>query len=220
MNRKLLAILCVGLLVGLAGCATISVTSDVNSDGTIERYEMNISTSTTVYGFLNQAAVEEGYDSFEDQIKDGENISSENFEYEETIDGNDATIRIAVSDINASGVNSITVREEDGQLVYKDETFVEELNESTETTETSEDIMSGLVLEYRVNMPGEITSSNADEVDGSTATWTRTGSEAFSNTSIQATSEAGSALSTPGFGVSVALVAILSLIAAAVLRRE
>jgi len=220
MNRKILAMFGVLLLVGLAGCATISVTSDVSSDGTIENYEMNITTTTTVYGILNQAAVEEGYDSFEDQIKDGENISSENFEYEETIDGNDVTMRITVNDVPASELDGITVREEEDQLVYKDETFVEELDETAETTEGSQEVMSGFVLEYTVNMPGEITSSTADEVNGNTATWTRTGSEAFSNTTIQATSETGSVLSTPGFGVTAAVVAMLSLIAGAKVSRR
>lgn len=213
MNRKLVAAIAVVMLASLSGCATISVTADVGDANTLDRYEMNISTSTTVYGLLNEAAKEDGYDDLEDQIKDERDIPDENFEYNEEIDGNDAKINIELTDVPTSEMDAISIEEEDGQLVYEDTTFVNESAQAEDTSETGEEMMSGFVLEYTVNMPGEITSSNADEVDGNTASWTRTGGEAFTNTSVRATSEQPIVGSVPGFGIPVTLVAILSLIA-------
>lgn len=212
MNRKFVAAIAVVMLATLSGCATISVTADVGDADTLDRYEMNISTSTTVYGLLNEGAKEDGYDDLEDQIQDEQDLPEENFEYNEEIDGNDAKISIELTDVPTSEMDAISIEEEDGLLVYEDDTFVNESAQAGDTSETGEEMMSGLVLEYSLNMPGEITSSNADEVDGNTATWTRTGSEAFSNTSVRATSETPIVGSVPGFGVPVALVAILSLI--------
>lgn len=50
MSRKYAAVLAVILLAGLSGCATVSVTAEVDSASTIESYDMNISTSTTGTG--------------------------------------------------------------------------------------------------------------------------------------------------------------------------
>lgn len=212
MNRKVAAAVAVVMLASLSGCATVSVTADVSDADTIDRYEMNITTSTTVYGLLNEAAKEDGYDDLEDQVQAERDISDENFEYNEEIEGDDATINIELTDISPAEVDSVSIEEEDGQLVYEDNTFVKESAQEEDSSEIGEEMMTGLVLEYTLNMPGEITSSNADDVEGNTATWTRSGSEAFTNTSVRATSKTPIVGSIPGFGVPVALTAILFLV--------
>jgi len=208
MNRRFLAVIGVILLVGLSGCATIEVTAEVEDANTIDRYEMNISTSNTVYGLLNSQAQEEGYESFRDQITGERDIDSDDFEYNEEIDGNDVRINIVIDDLNVSNSSAISIEEADGRLRYSDATF---LNESAEPPgEDAEEFLSGLTLEYTLEMPGEITNATTDDVEGDTATWTETGSSAWTDTRIEATSESGSVFSTPGFGVPAATIALLA----------
>lgn len=210
MSRKYVAVVAVVLLAGLSGCATISVTADVGGADTIDRYEMNISTSTTVYGFLDQAAQEDGYDDVGEMITSNASIPEENFEYSEEIDGQEAMMRVEISDVDVGSMPAISIEETDGQLVYEDTAFYNASAAGAEPdSEIGSEMMSGFVLEYTLEMPGEITESNADEVEGNTATWTRTGGDAFDNTSIEATSEASSSVLSPGFGVIPAIVALL-----------
>ncbi|MFC6613694.1 hypothetical protein ACFQAS_01755 [Halopenitus salinus] len=209
MNRKVLAAVAVALLVGLSGCATISVTAEVGDANTIERYDLNITTSTTVYGWLNEAAKEEGYESLRDQMTDDVDVESDRIEYSEEIDGDEATINIQLSEIPSSEMDAITLEEDDGELTYTDTAFVNESAQSEETSELGGEAMSGLVLDYTLHMPGNIVESNADEVDGNTANWTRTGGEAYTNTHIEARSEMPSALPVTGFGIVAAGLGIL-----------
>lgn len=211
MNRRLLAIAGLVLLVGLSGCATIEVTAEVGDANTIDRYEMNVSTSTTVYGLLNSQAQEEGYDDLGDQIRGGRNIDSDQFEYNEEIDGDEVNINIEITDLPVENSTSISIEEQDGQLVYTDTTFLNESSEGSATdSEYGSELLSGLTLEYTLEMPGEITNATTSDIDGNTATWTSTGENAWTDTRIRAQSEGGSPLSTPGFGVPAATLALLA----------
>lgn len=213
MSKKT-ALLAVVLLVAISGCMTFSVTSEVSSADTIEQYEMNISTSATVYGYLNEAAKEDGYDNFgEAATADLGSVPAEKIEYSEEIDGDEAQINIEMTNVNPENLSSVSVTKSDGTLIYEDQTFYNASETNTEAdSEIGQEAASGFVLQYQVVMPNEITDSNADEVDGNTATWRRTGDEAFSNTSIRAESDAPSSVlpvSTPGFGIVPAVVALL-----------
>jgi hypothetical protein len=64
-------------------------------------------------------------------------------------------------------------------------------------------------VDYYLEMPGEITDSNADEVDGNTAEWHATGPDAYTNTRIYAESDKPTMLSAPGFGAIPAVLALL-----------
>lgn len=211
MNRRLLAVVGLVLLVGLSGCATIEVTAEVGDANTLDRYEMNVTTSTTVYGILNQQAQEEGYDDLGDQIRGGRNIDSDRFEYNEEIDGDEVNINIEITDLPVENSTSISIEEQDGELIYTGTTFVNESEQaSTTDSEYSSELLSGLTLEYTLEMPGEITNATTDNVDGNTATWTKTGENAWTDTRIRAESEGASSLSVPGFGVPAATLALLA----------
>lgn len=67
----------------LSGRATVSVTAKVDDTDALDRYEMNILTSTTVYGFLNSATQEDGYDSLGDQFVGEIDTDSDRIEYSE-----------------------------------------------------------------------------------------------------------------------------------------
>lgn len=134
----------------------------------------------------------------------------EKFEYSEEINGRDATINVEFSNINATTLPGVAIQEADGELAYEDTTFY---NASASTApsdaEMGSEMMSGFVLEYTLEMPGEITNSTADKVDGNTATWTRTGGDAYDNTQIEATSEISSSVLSTGFGAVPAVAALL-----------
>lgn len=211
MNRRLLAVVGLVLLVGLSGCATIEVTAEVGDANTIDRYEANITTSTTVYGLLNSQAQEEGYEDFGDQLRGGRDIDSERFEYNEEIDGDEVNINIEITDIQVENTTAISITEQDGELIYTDTTFLNESAQASATnSEYRSELLSGLTLEYTLVMPGEITNATTDDVDGNTATWTDTGENAWTGTRIRAESEGVSSLSVPGFGVPAATLALLA----------
>ena len=220
---------CVVALVLLSGCASFTVESTVNADGIIEEYVVEIDTSRTVYGLLSESASEEGYDSVEASFRDEYNESHiGGFEYEETVEGDEATMTITLTDLDPSGSDNITVEQSDGQMTYVDRTYYNESQadsgESTESgtnsSEFGESLMSGLSVDYTLRMPGEITDSNADEVDGNTATWNATGSGAMSETEIRATSNVPTGVFGPGFGAVPAVIGVVLGTALLVLRRR
>jgi len=207
---------CVVALVLLSGCASFTVESTVNADGIIEEYVVEIDTSRTVYGLLSESASEEGYDSVEASFRDEYNESHiGGFEYEETVEGDEATMTITLTDLDPSGSDNITVEQSDGQMTYVDRTFYNESQASgsaesgTNSSEFGESLMSGLSVDYTLRMPGEITDSNADEVDGNTATWNATGSGAMEETEIRATSNVPTSAFGPGFGAVPAILGVL-----------
>lgn len=210
-NQKLAVLGLVGLIV-LSGCAQISVHSTVTADGEISEYQMEINTSRTVYGFLEQSAEEEGYESVEESLLADLNESQrEQFTYEEEFDGDEVSMTITAEDFEPPADSSISVSERDGKIVYEDTTF---LNESAsgldgESSDLSETMLSGLAVDYYLTMPGEITDSNADSVDGNTAEWHETGSDAFTSLEVRAESEKPSMFGVPGMGAVSAILAIV-----------
>lgn len=202
-------LLAVLALVLLSGCATINVHATVTADGTIEEYRFQINTSSTVYGFLNEAAKDEGYDSLREQLlADIDENATGEVTYDEEFDGDDVSITVTILEFEPPADSSFSITEEDGMLVYEDLTFA---NETTQMTEEQRSFLSGLVVHYYLEMPGDITDSNADEVNGNIAEWHETGADALVNNRIYAKSEIPGPLSVnmPGFGFVIAITALL-----------
>ena len=223
MNRRSLAIVAIGVMIALSGCATVEVTAEVGDENTLDRYEVDISTSTFVYGLLDEEAQEDGYDGIEDQLVGDIDVDDDRIEFETEIDGDDARMSLEIQEVPASELDDITLEETDGMLRYTDTAFAEEADEPAEDEEMddfAEDMLSGFVFDYTVIMPSEVTDSNADQVDGNTATWTETGADAFEDSEVYAESEAPSALSVPGFGVVPAVLAILSVVGMLAISRR
>lgn len=207
MRRKSIALGGLALLVILSGCASLSVHSSVTADGTISQYKMELNTSSMVYGMLEEEANGGGYDTVEDYyVSDFNDSSFGSISYDEEFDGNDVTMTLGIEDFDPPEDSSISVTESDGSITYEDETFV---NESADVTESQEEYMSSVTVNYYLTMPGEITDSNADEVDGDTAEWHENGPEAFVNNPIYAESETGSLLGVPGFGIGITALSLL-----------
>lgn len=205
-RRQALSTVCIASLVVLSGCASIGVESTVNRDGTIEEYEIEIQTSQQVYGFLESSAQDEGYNSLEESFREQYNKDHVGeFEYNETVEDGDATIRLTMLDVDPSGSENLTVEKQDGEMTYVDETFVSEESETESNTTMGGSMDGAITVDYTLNMPGEITDSNADEVNGNTANWSFEGE----SQEIRATSEVPLTAFGPGFGIVPAVVGVL-----------
>lgn len=210
MNRELGAAVAVLALVGLAGCAQIAVDSTVSAEGEIESYGVTVNTSTTVYGFLNREAINRGHADIGEMWIEGidrDDIAS--YSYNETVGFDEATLRFRIEGWTPGPDSDISITESGGTLVYEDTMWV---NETAAEDNEESGSLSGLTVRYRLTMPGEITDSNADEVDGTTATWETTGPGAMNDNRIYAESDlpSSSALG-PGFGFGT--VAVLGVVA-------
>lgn len=211
-GRRLALLVALCGLLALSGCAQLAVHSTVTADGTIEEYRMEINTSRTVYGLLESSAQENGYDSVRASfLADLNESRAEQVSYDEAFDGDRVRMTITITDYDPTANDNISVTRTDGKLVYEDRTFY---NESWEPSDAEsgglgESVLAGLAVDYYLTMPGEITDSNADEVDGKTAEWHATGADAFQSTRVYAESDVPTGASLPGFGVVAAVFGLL-----------
>ena len=224
-NRRTVAVAALVVLLALSGCLQVAVHATVESADVIEEYRLDITTSRTVYDAIEQQAAEEGHDSVEDALLadlDLDEVGAEEVRYDESFDGDDVTMSLTLIGVQVAEVDAITVTErDDGGLVYEDRSFVDDAGTLGGEVNGSVTVPSGFGVDYYLTMPGPIVESNADEVDGNTAEWHATGSEAFTETRIYAESEAPTLAPVPGFGMGVALVAITVVaIGGAFLRRR
>jgi hypothetical protein len=158
-------------MIVLSGCVTVSVNSEVNSDGTIESYEINMTMSQMVYGLMQRSASENGYSSVKEYLLSDINKSqAKKIEYEEKSSDGNKTVTIRFKNFKPSGDGSISIKKKDGMMTYKDRTFM------GTTNTTQQGSSSKINVEYKLTMPGKIKNSTADSVDGDTATWELSGS--------------------------------------------
>lgn len=206
-QKKTATLLALGALMLLSGCASMTVHSTVQSDGTIEEYRIEINTTRQAYGYIEQAAENQGYNNVREYILSDVNESRmEDITYDEEFSSDQVHITFAMENFNPGKGSSISITKEDGNLIYHDTTF---LNESYQPSSESNPFTAGISVDYYLTMPGEIVDTNADSVDGDTAEWHESGEEAYQNLDIRATSETGTIVGVSGFGVGVAAVALL-----------
>lgn len=199
-----------GLLIAivlLAGCATLSVRSDVGADGTIEEYQLELETPQQVYTLLNDQAKSNGYDSFRDSLLSNvSNESIENVESNLNRSGRNATLSITLEGYTPPNNTSIIINKSNGTMEYSDRQFI---NESLDTGQ--EDNSTSINVNYQLEMPGKIKNSTSNNVSGNTATWNGT-YESLSDTPIYAKSEVSESSSAfgPGLGIGAAVAALLT----------
>jgi hypothetical protein len=217
MNRTPVAILLLGALLLLSGCAEATVDATVAGDGTIESYEATVEMAPSTYDTLQSTAEDEGYttDDGDGYVKGyllrGVNESrAESVSYNQSLadDGN-VTIDLRLESWNPGPSSGVTTTVEDGNVTFADRQFVEDSSPLGS--------QRGYSLNYTVTMPTNVTDSNADAVDGPTATW-QYGSDEPVEEPIRAESEVPSSGLGPGVG-AVGAVLALSLVAALLARR-
>lgn len=235
-NRMLGAIALVAIVVA-SGCLTVSIDSTVNDDGTIDRYETRMEVPAMVLDQMNQSAQEDDM-SLEESIRQGyddDNYGS--ISVDVRTENQQGIIEIVLEDFDPDDIEGsdfsggesqgegnpdpseqaagpqIDVTVEEDRITYVDDSF--DSDTSTNGTDGDGEFSGSFSLQYTLTMPGPIIEdeTNADEIDGRTATWNESGSDVLSNTEIRAASErssgGGSFLGLPGFGAGLALVALL-----------
>lgn len=211
VTRKTAAFAGLALLLVLAGCAQVTVHSEVKADGDIAEMTYQVNMSRTAYGYLEQSVEQEGYDSVkESMLSELNETQREDVEFTEEYNGDTVTMTITRKDFDPSEENGISVTTEDGEIVYEDTNFVDEAAAAEESTELSSSVTGGMAVDYYLTMPGEITDSNADSVDGNTAEWHESGADAFNDNRIYARSKKPTFSAMPGFGVVGAVIALLA----------
>lgn len=203
-TRLKIGVATLGLLLLLGGCVQASVHSTVNGNGEITDYQMDINMSRQAYGYFESSVQQEGYNSTRDYFQaqlEGEATSG--VEVSQEYHGDTVSTHISIDRIDPDKSPAFNVTIEDGKIIYRDRTFV---NQSAQAS-GGMGSMSGMAVDYYLTMPGEITNSNADVVDGNTAEWHSTGSGALTQTPIQATAKRPLLARVPGglFGVLGAL---------------
>lgn len=112
---------------------------------------------------------------------------------------------VTLQDVDPAKMDNINVTTQGGTMIYEDTTFV---NESYGPA-SSNMFASSMSVDYYLTMSTEIQNSNADSVNGNSAEWHESGAESYQGNRIYAEANAPSILTTPGFGVGVAAVAML-----------
>lgn len=235
MDRRTGILFVVVLMAITAGCLDMESQVSVNQDGEIEQMEVNIIFHDATWGTLESFAQSEGYDSVEEYLEaESENDTSQPDEGEEsegydcdsedeevTVDEEEQSMTYSCSNPVISNESLVSVETSDGgdTVTYRDKTLVGEFGGSS----GEDDFNFGQQPEatHTVVMPGEITDSNAHEVDGQTATWNLTrfeGEELYAESGTEAGLPASDG-DGPGFTIVAGLVAILAVAVVAHRRR-
>ncbi|EMA18627.1 PGF-CTERM sorting domain-containing protein [Haloarcula argentinensis] len=190
-------------LIVLSGCVTATVDSTVAADGTVSEYDLTLEMSPSAYDGLQSQAQQEGYDSVEGYLLADVNTSRmSNHTYEQELEGENVTLSMTFTDWNPGPESDVSVNASEGNVTYEDRTFVT-ANEDTDVA-----FGDGVAVEYRLAMPADVSSSNADIVQNETAVWEYAADEPVEEP-IRATSPAPSSAFGPGMGIPVAVVALL-----------
>ncbi len=204
MKSKILLSSLLVIAIVLSGCATITVDTKVRKDGSIERTRMVVNTSSLVYGFLVESAKKKGYSSLRESFMAsvGEDMKDK-VSYNEVWHGDQVSIIIEAVDYVPKEGEKLTIKKENGYLIYQDLTFLSD--KAAPSDEFSKAIMGTFSLHYYLEMPGKIVDSNANVVKENKAEWHLVGTDAF-NAKIYAKSEIPAL---PGFELPLALLAVI-----------
>ena len=156
MKREHVALIAVVAMFALAGCADMTVTTTVDSDGEIEQFQMEVEMDQQAYALALEEAEQQGHDSVSEAMAagfeaetDGAVSDAETNEYR---DGGTYVAEVAYNEVNMAESGSVdTTITDDDTLIYTEE-FPDSADDELDIT-------------YRVEMPGEIVETNADEVD-------------------------------------------------------
>lgn len=194
------------------GGDTREITVTVTEDATLETIDVVWKIDAQSYSALNRVATEEGYDSVAEWYAADQLVPADNG-YEEYGSAADRegdvgyAIEVTFTEFDLEAFENTTLRSNDGTVTV-------ELGNITDPAE--EGGFGGAT--YVVEMPGEITESNADAVDGNVATWHGGEDSPDALTVESGTDGTGTAESSsdtiPGFGFGAAAVAVFVTVAA------
>lgn len=225
MDRRWAIVVAVALLALMAGCMEADSRLTIDEDGELHEMEIEVTLDEATWQTLESFAEMGGYDSVEEMILEEEeedeveeaddHIDCEEGAEEVSVDEDAYTIHMVCTEpIVADGsLISIELSDDGDTVTYRDEG-------SAEMDDGGDEMGFGgePQVNHTVVMPGEITDSNAHEVDGQEATWDI---NAFEGDELYA--ESGTELGVDddgatGFTLIAAAAAMLALIALAYRR--
>ncbi|MFC4544076.1 PGF-CTERM sorting domain-containing protein [Halosolutus amylolyticus] len=168
-NRSAVAVAIVVLVLGVASGPVAAQEAEstkfevtVTEDGAIDSVDIHWTITDETYADLNEATGTEDDESVADGLEaiyeDTPSIGSASVTERELNSGYE--LSIALSDVEQSEEDDLDVTVEDDTVVYEEIAVADPADSSTPDEIT-----------YRVVMPGEISETNADVVDGNEATW-------------------------------------------------
>lgn len=153
------------VLLLLAGCVDVTVTSTVDSEAEIERLQFEMEMDRQTYQLLLGEAQNEGYDEVAEWIaadieRDMGEGTVASIEYEDREVNGRWVAWVALNEPDKDELENVTIEEtEEDTIRYRDTGTADAADE--------EDINE---MTYRVEMPGEIVDTNADQVNEETNT--------------------------------------------------
>lgn len=233
LRRQKTAIGAFVFTVLLAGCLTTTVDVTVDEDGMIERMEVDVDMHRLAYGYLSDAAEQQGYESLEEFLRsEFSDQAWESIEYteQETEDGIVATIVGEGGDPDEIPTIDVTV--DDGEVTFVNhdgfggEGFEEEIDDQVAPNSDDEiefltrepfpeedELIEHYVFvdsEYIVHLPGEVLEANGDVLaDGTSVQWSLDDHEDIST--FQATSAIDASESIPAGGILLTVAGMIVL---------
>lgn len=227
-RRAFLTAIVIGMIV-VSGCVGVTTEQTVGPDGDLTESQAKLELSGEVYNFMLSSIREDGYDDMEEWLSEAyaENLT----EYDELttdhIERDDGThvITVTITNIPSEEFEEIsTVVDEEESTVRFEHTDPFNLGDEADTDEeglNSSEFESSIEMTYVVHMPGEITDTNAHEVNESTntATWNYLGGDDPEDIYVESDRGIGMIESMPGFGAPLALVSLF-IVSALLWRRD
>ena len=146
----------------------ITIENTVTTDGDIEESHLELELDSEVYNFLFSDVRDDGYNDVEDWLREeytgdldeyGE-ITSDHIEQ----DDGSHVVTVTVTEVPSEEFEEIqiTINEEDDSIVYE---HPDPFDLEDEDGFEEDEFGAAVEMTYVVNMPGEITDTNAHELD-------------------------------------------------------
>lgn len=214
-TRLLAALLVCSVVVGTVPASTaaqadgnaLDVTMTVTDDGDIDTVDVSWETDPETYNALLTVATEAGYDSAAAWFAAEQLVPADNgyeaFGTAEDVEDDGVTaLEIEITTFDHEGLEDTTVTA-DGDEVRVELADVSDPEADPQFSEST----------YTVVMPGEVTESNAHEVDGEVATW-NLHEETPETLTAESGTEGAEDDTVPGFGVVAVVSALFVLVVA------
>jgi 3D (Asp-Asp-Asp) domain-containing protein len=223
--KKITLFLCaiVLIFVLISGCINLKMTETVKVNKNAEITNMNFAMKMdrATYNLLKSSADSQGQTSVKEMISANlsKSLGTENTVYNEVWDNENDKVTISVErkDTHVAPADSkIIIQKINNQIIYEDTTFYSEKKpketspyfNDTQMEQMTNMMMSGISIDYYLEMPGNIVDSNAGNITGNKAEWHFSGADA-SKTKIYAKSDIPML---PGFTGLFAILALTIII--------
>jgi hypothetical protein len=223
--KKITIFLCaiVLIFVIISGCINLKMTETVKVNKNAEITSMNFAMKMdrTTYNLLKSSANSQGQTSVKEMISANlsKSFGTGDTVYNEVWDNENDKVTISVErkDTHAVPADSkIIIQKINNQIIYEDTTFYTEQKpkekslyfNDTQMEQMTNMMMSGISIDYYLEMPGKIVESNAGNITGNKAEWHFSGAE-MSKTKIYAKSDIPML---PGFTALFATIALTIII--------